>query len=451
MCREPMIKICLCLALMPLAPDTAGWKAGAAKVSITPRGSLWMAGFGDRKKPSEGVGLELFARALALEDTAGRSAVIVSTDMLGFPAAVSRIVSERVRTSYGITRDRLLLNSSHTHCGPVVDHMLEGAYDLTPNQWADIEAYTRELEDRVVEVVGEALRNLAPARLSFGQTNASFGVNRRLDAGRKWGPNYAGTADHDVPILRVEGEHGEVRALVFGFGCHPSTLPPSYTKFHGDYAGVTEKCLEDRHAGAVALFVMGAGGDVKPFPCDTLALAEKYGELLAATVEHQLEGTMTPIRGPLTSVFETVPLAFGTPPTRKEFERRLKAGSPVERRHAARMLALLERDGHLPAEYPEPLQAWQFGRDLTLVAMGGEVLSDYALRLKREFDGRRLWVTGYSNDVFAYIPSLRVLKEGGYEGADAMLYYMQPGPWAPPVEETIVTKVHELIERVRIQ
>ena len=446
-----MLRICLCLAVLPLAPATAAWKAGAAKVSITPRSSLWMAGFGDRRHPSEGVGLDLFARALALEDSAGRRSVIVATDMLGFPADVSRVVSERIAARYRIPRDRLLLNSSHTHCGPVIGRMLEGAYDLTPRQWADIDAYTRELEDKVVAVVGEALRNLAPAGLSFGQTNASFGVNRRLDAGRKWGPNYAGTADHDVPILRVEGEHGDLRAVVFGFGCHPSTLPPSYYKFHGDYAGVTEKCLEDQHAGAVALFVMGAGGDVKPFPCDTLALAEKYGELLAATVEHQLESTMAPVEGPLSSAFATVPLAFDTPPTREQFETVLKSDNPAERRHAAHMLAVIDRDGHLSKDYPEPLQAWQFGRDLTLVAMGGEVVSDYSLRLKKEFDGTRLWVAGYSNDVFAYIPSLRVLKEGGYEGGGAMIYYMQPGPWAPTVEETVVAKIRELIRRVQAQ
>jgi hypothetical protein len=75
--------------------------------------------------------------------------------------------------------------------------------------------------------------------------------------------------------------------------------------------------------------------------------------------------------------------------------------------------------------------------------------SDYGLRLKKEFSDKRLWVAGYSNDVMGYIPSLRVLREGGYEGGDAMIYYGQPGPWAPSVEETIVTKVHQLVERVQ--
>jgi hypothetical protein len=81
---------------------------------------------------------------------------------------------------------------------------------------------------------------------------------------------------------------------------------------------------------------------------------------------------------------------------------------------------------------------------LTLVALGGEVVVDYALRLAREYPRRRMWVAGYSNDVFAYVPSLRVLREGGYEGGDAMIYYGRPGPFTDAVEELIVGKVRRL-------
>jgi neutral ceramidase len=65
-----------------------------------------MAGFGDRKKPSEGVGLDLYARALALEDPGGKRAVLVSTDILGFPASLSKVIAERVRERYALSRDR---------------------------------------------------------------------------------------------------------------------------------------------------------------------------------------------------------------------------------------------------------------------------------------------------------------------------------------------------------
>ncbi len=107
-------------------------------------------------------------------------------------------------------------------------------------------------------------------------------------------------------------------------------------------------------------------------------------------------------------------------------------------------------EGHSPSKQATAAGAGlQFGKDLTLVALGGEVLVDYALRLKRELGADKLWVVAYANDVFAYIASRRVLGEGGYEAETSMIYYGQPGPWAPAVEDTLVTKVHQLVKKVR--
>ena len=95
------------------------------------------------------------------------------------------------------------------------------------------------------------------------------------------------------------------------------------------------------------------------------------------------------------------------------------------------------------------MQAWQLGPDLTFIALGGEVVVDYALRLKKELGPSQTWVAGYTNDVMAYIPSLRVLKEGGYEGGGAMAYYGLPTVWGPRVEELIVAAAHEQVKKVR--
>ena len=111
------------------------------------------------------------------------------------------------------------------------------------------------------------------------------------------------------------------------------------------------------------------------------------------------------------------------------------------------MLDILERDGKLPDRYPYPVQVWQFGTGITWIILGGEVVVDYSLRFKKQYGWDNVWVAGYSNDVFAYIPSVRILKEGGYEGASAMLGYGQPGPFAEPIEEVIAGKVDELVRR----
>lgn len=426
------------------------WKAGLARAIITPQKSLWMAGYASRKNPSEGTVQELYAKALALEDHSGRRAVLVTSDLLGFPASVSHNIAERVEKQYHLTRNQLLLSSSHTHCGPVIGKMLGAMYPMTSQQWADVEAYTTELEDRIVNLVGASLKSLLPARLGFGHGDAGFAMNRRAWTNGEMviGVNKDGPVDHDVPVLRVEDKHGKLRAVVFGYACH-NTTARDFLQFNGDYAGYAQAWLEKHHPGATALFIAGCGGDANPYPRGTIELAQQHGEELAAAVEKVLVGQLQPLHGPLKTAYEEFAVAFATPPDRQELQAQLENNDVYHRKWAEAMLKILDRDGHLPTEYPYPLEIWQFSQDLTLIALAGEVVVDYDLRLKKELGAQKLWMAAYCNDVFAYIPSLRVLREGGYEGGGAMVYYGQPGPFAPSIEETIIGKVHDLIGRVR--
>jgi hypothetical protein len=428
----------------------AQWRAGLAQVDITPQNSLWMAGYAARTKPSEGTFQELYAKALALEDQMGGRVVLVTSDLLGFPAAVSLNIFKEVEKRHHLRRDQLLLNSSHTHTGPVIGRALQVAYPMNSQQWDDVEAYTSQLESKIVKLVGASLKSLKPARLSFGHGEAGFAMNRRTrtDQTMAIGVNKEGPVDHDVPVLRVDDEHGKLRAVVFGYACH-NTTAREFMKFSGDYAGFAQAQLENNHPGAAALFMTGCGGDANPYPRGTIELARQHGEELAAAVEKVLAGELQPVRAPLKTTYEEFPVAFATPPNREELQAQLQSNDVYHRRWAKAMLDILDRDGRLPTEHPYPLEVCQFGQDLTLVAMAGEVVVDYDLRLKKELGPSKLWVAAYCNDVFAYIPSLRVLQEGGYEGGGAMIYYGQPGPFAPSVEETIIGKVHDLAQRVR--
>lgn len=381
---------------------------------------------------------------------------MITSDLLGFPAEVSENIAREVKNKYGIPRDRLLLNSSHTHGAPALTSPIHFIYGprANPEQWQQVEEYTRELERKVVQITGEALQTLRPAKLGFGQTKTDFGINRRImtpNGIRSFVPNPEGPMDQSLPVLRVDSKQGELLAVVFGYAAHPTTItgPEHYYEFSGDYAGFAQQFLEERHPGALALFVQGCGGDIMVSPRGTAKLAREYGGRLSNAVSHELGNLLRPVHGPLKTAFETFPVTLAPAPSRESLETQLKQGDIYHRWHAQEMLKSLDRNGSLPATYPYPLQAWQFGEDLTLIAMAGEVVVDYALRLKKEVGGNPVWVAGYSSDVFAYIPSRRVLEEGGYEGADAMIYYMQPGPFAPSVEETIIGKTHELVERVR--
>jgi hypothetical protein len=108
------------------------------------------------------------------------------------------------------------------------------------------------------------------------------------------------------------------------------------------------------------------------------------------------------------------------------------------------LLKELKETGKIRSTYEYPVQVIKFGSDWTVVTLGGEVVVDYSFRIEKELGGGNVTVAGYSNDVFGYVPSRRVLEEGGYEAGGAMLWGSLPGPFASNVEEKIIGKVMEL-------
>jgi hypothetical protein len=176
-----------------------------------------------------------------------------------------------------------------------------------------------------------------------------------------------------------------------------------------------------------------------------LELVQAHGTALADAVDRALPGADS-VAPALVTAYSVVALPFVGDQARERWRKQLKIDEIYLERHAAVMKAAMLRDGRLPKVQPNPVQVWLIGPDLTLVGLGGEVVVDYALRLTREHPRRRMWVAGYCNDVFGYVPSLRVLREGGYEGGDAMIYYGRPGPFTDQVEDLIVREVRRLME-----
>lgn len=426
----------------------ADFQAGVARVKITPPPAFWMSGYAARTHPSEGVYQDLWAKALALRDGEGHQAVLVTTDLIGLPRVLSDEVASRVEARLEVPRQALVLSASHTHCGPAVRKNLAVLYDFGDEDRKRVDAYGDELADRLVEVVGQALANLAPARLSVGHGSVGFAVNRRepTPEGVKIGVNPSGPVDHDVPVLKVTAEDGSLRAVLFGYACHNTTLGGDFYQIGGDYAGFAQAEIERAHPGATALFMMLCGGDQNPNPRGTLDLARQYGEALAAEVGRVVGTALLPVRPPIRTALEVVSLDFA-PHTRAVFEQEAASPDKFRQRRARLMLAAYD-EGKPVRQTPYPVQAIRLGQDLTLLALGGEPVVDYVLRAKKELAGENLIVAGYCHDVMCYIPSRRVQREGGYEAVDNTIYYGQPGPLAETVEETVFAAVRRVAERV---
>jgi len=434
------------------SPDEAGlWKAGAASVAITPAQPTWMAGYASRDKPSEGQFQDLFAKALVLEDFQGGRLVIVTLDLITVPRPLRDYVAKHLWEKHGIAEQSLLMNCSHTHSGPVVRITKSAIYQLTPEQMNAVEEHLSVIEKKLADMVDAAIKDLAPARLGYSHARAGFAMNRRLpsEKGFRNSPNPDGPVDHDVPLLRVERPDGKLRAMLFGYACHNTTL--GLYQFCGDYAGYAQEYLEADHPGAVALFMIGCGADQNPYPRGKLEHAQQHGRTLANAVEAALLPKARPVRGPLRVAFEDVPVGFVDVPSPEELQKQAQSNDRYQKRHAELLLEELHDKGKLRDAYPLPAHVIQFDHDLMIVAIGGEVVVDFSLRLKNELREMPLWVAGYSNDVFAYIPSARVVKEGGYEGGQATVYTTLPGPFGPAIEEQIVGKVHELVRKVQAQ
>ena len=437
----------LLLTLNLIAADTL-WQAGIATQDITPRSSVWMSGYAHRKHAATGTLQALKVKVLVLKTPAGNTGVFISTDLLGLPRNMSVNICQQLQQQYALERSQIMLTSSHTHTGPVLRNALYDIYPLTDSRKEQIDTYSTWLENRIVETVGLALKDMRPAQLSVGTGVTRFAVNRRTNVEGLMDSNYflEGPSDHSVPVIQIAAPSGELRGIVFGYACHATVL--RRYEWSGDYPGFAQAELERMYPGATALFFAGCGADQNPLPRRSVPLAQQYGRELAAAVSRVLQEDMKPLSPRLATRYKELNLPLDAPPSREELEAIASDTTTFGWRWGARQLRELDEGTATTQAYPHyPLQTWQLG-DLTWVAMGGEVVVDYAIYLKRLF-GKDLIVTAYANDVMAYIPSLRVLREGGYEGCTSMRVYGLPAAWAPNIELQVLEAIRLQVEQIR--
>ena len=420
-----------------------------ASVDITPKYPIRLSGYAARKTESEGVAQRIWAKALAIGSDDEKPALLLAVENVGVPKHVRDDLADRLHRKRGIRPERITVCSTHTHSAPCLEGSLRNLFldPLPAEQQERIARYTRELKDSLEQAALQALDNRQPARLSRGLGQAVFATNRRPQGG---------PVDHDLPVLFFHSPNGALRAVLANYACHCTTVTGEFNQVCGDWAGYACEKLEQDNPGAMALVTIGCGGDANPNPRPGFDLAQRHGATLAAAVETVLSNSPAPVSGRLNCRTRQIELPFDTLPTREQLEERAKK-QDFPGKHARGNLERLDRGEKLPAELGYLVQVWQFGDGLAMVFLPGEVVVDYSLRLKREFgmpangapassSGNRLWVTAYANDVPCYIPSERVLKEGGYEGEGAMVYYDLPTRFAAGIEDRIVRTVRGLLE-----
>lgn len=423
-----------------------GWKAGVARVNITPEVSMWMAGFAARTRPSEGKIHDLWAKALVFEDAGGKRALLITTDLSGIPKSISDRIRDRLEKKFKLTRSQIIFNTSHTHSGPVLEDALHELYPLNEEQKEEIKRYTLKFEDQIEGLVEEALSSMTAVDIASQNGISRFAVNRRnnIEAKIHAQTDLKGPSDYAVPVFRVSDKKGEILAIAFGYACHNTVL--SGYEWSGDYAGFAQIQIEKVHPGATALFFQGCGGNQNALPRKTIPLAKQYGMELALAVESVLEGEMRELEPSLKTTYSEVILEFENPALKEELNQMLSKESGYIRNWALGMIRKYEKGERMLSQYPYPVQLWQLGEQ-AVVALGGEPVVDYAINLKKIF-GPELFVMGYSNDVMAYIPTVEILREGGYEGHTSQMAFGLPAKWKESIESLIMGEVLRLSKEI---
>lgn len=426
------------------------WEAGLAKIDVTPKEPVRMSGYGNRDHASDGVDTPLYVRAVCLRSVdSDKPLILLSIDNIGLAGAHSRDLASAIESKHGIRRERVVFCSTHTHSGPDLAGQLSNIFStpLTKQETGAAERYVALLDEAILKAVDSALEDLKPAKLSYGIGQANFAANRRVLSDGKWtgfGVQSNGPVDHSVPVLRITAPDGAVRGLIFNYACHCTTVGGDYYKINADWAGYAATQLEATYQDAVALCTIGCGADANPNPRGTVAFSKMHGQTLADEIQRIVATDLAPVDSDVQARFDYAALPFELP-TREELEERLADTRIQTRRHAEQMIQVLKEKGRLPETYPVPIQSWKFGDQLTMVFIGGEVVVDYALRLKRTLDNADLWVSAYSNDVLGYIASERMRAEGGYEFDRSGIYYGLPGPWASGSEDLLVSRIADLV------
>jgi neutral ceramidase len=434
------------------AAGPAVFRAGTARKRITPDRSIRMAGYAARTRPSEGVLHDLWVKALAFEDAKGERLAFVAADLVGLPREVCDEVAARAAKTLGLQRRQILFNASHTHSGPVIWPFLRFmTTEEEQKERPQLLDYRSRLIEALVEVLTAAVADLRPATLQLGHGSAGFAANRRqpTEKGYVIGVNPKGPVDHDVPVLKISASDGTPRVVLFGYACHNTTLTGGNYLINGDYAGFAQIEIEKALPGATAMFMQLCGADQNPNPRSSRGLAEQYGKELAEAVRRALDGRLETISPTIRIAYEEVKLDIARQ-DRAVYEEEAKSKNAFHRRRAETVLAALDA-GRPVWQVSLPVHVVRLGGNLSFVALGGEVVVDYALRLKREYPNAGLIVAGYSNDVPCYIPSRRMLKEGGYEPIESMVYYQQAGPFAENVEDTLIDSCRRLLAGVGVK
>jgi len=438
-------------------------KAGAASVNITP--SVGQDNMGDygRLVPAKGVGNELYAKALVLDDGENRVA-LVTADIISFSSRMVEDIRRRIEKLTGIDGRNVLLSASHTHSSPAT-----AEWDQPSKE------YIVELDKKIAGVVYLADQGKRAAFIGSGIGEANVSINRwqKTSTGVRWGPNPNAPVDHQVSVLRVDGLERKPIAILVNFASHPSVMGGDNLLYSGDYVSYVQSTIEKAYGGQItAMFCTGAGGDIKialltedksQFRYGDLDDCRRFGTIVGAEAIKVVEGiTTTPVENVSAKTIR-VELPLFEPPSIDEVGKELEmiekeladleaAGARTDEKRlqldwANTTLAAL-KDGTVLRSIPAEVQLIRIGDEVVLFAVPGELFVDVGMKLKGAMGLPGSFVVAYANGFLGYLPSRQAEEDSWCRHDDtykSLTGLFFPANFSGGIEDTLIVAVKELL------
>ncbi|MFC5648187.1 neutral/alkaline non-lysosomal ceramidase N-terminal domain-containing protein [Paenibacillus solisilvae] len=410
-------------------------KLGTSKIDITPERPIPLAGFSSRKNAGgfDGVSRRLFARIFFFqrknEQGKIQSALLVTADLIWWGSERVPLLKSKIREKWGVDESAIILHASHTHSGPQTsDRFTELLGQHDPS-------YIQYLENSLMDGIEQACRSLEPITMEKGIGECGIGGNRRNKQLMKPNPN--GPRDHEVNVIRFLTETGATKAVLVHYACHPVVTRENLVS--SEFTGAAMEYVEKSLGGsAISGYMQGCCGDINPVYNGEFCFGEaeevnRLGRLLAEEVIGVLSRPMEGLVPCEISVqSKMIPLPLQPLPDLSCLEAK-KALTDVYGQWSRMLLAHPDR---MKSELYFQINRIQIADELALLGMNGEVVVEYGLYLKKQFQGTILPLP-YSNGMIGYIPTELQLAEGGYESVDACYYFGMPAPFEKSVESII--------------
>lgn len=424
---SPLLATCLLCVSIATDPISMGAKAeplraGIARIEITPKEPVMLAGYASRKELSQGIHDALFARAVAFGQDRQRF-VLVVIDNCGFYNSTAD-PRKAILTANGLQPSELLLCATHTHSAPLLGLDVQKSHSNNVH-------YTEWLQGRLSEVVRQALGNTGPIQFGIGSGSSPVGANRREIVTDKEGQqkivlgrNPSLMTDREVLVLKLvrPGEPG-IAGLVFAYDTHSTSLGPKNNIVSGDVHGLATQFLEKYYGqSAIAAGFAGASGNIDPwyrvlsgFRTNNGWIPEPIllGTLLGEEVVHVIDGiTTTTTNAAIKTAWKTINVPA------KNGDDESTNGS------TASMNITVARLG-----------------DIAFVGWGGEVFNEIGKAVKEKSPFRATFVLTHCNGAAGYLPTSSSYPEGGYE--------VQSSHFAPGADEVLVRETLSLLHELK--